>query len=164
MTPRPKASHLPLAPIGLVGLIGLLLGCPDEEDPESKIRKAIESAAAAAERKDVAGVMELVSENVKARGMDYAEIKRMVFGQLRVGDWQKVMLLRTIVAMESETTAKAETTVVLARGQVKSIEDAVSANSGTYQFELNFQKEDSDWKVVRVEYKAANLKNLLGVE
>jgi ketosteroid isomerase-like protein len=147
-----------------LGVVGLLSACPDKEDPEALIRRAIESAAAAAEKKDTAGVMEIISENVKARGMDYQEIKRMVFGQLRVGSWQKVLLVRTVVALESETTAKAETTVVLARGATTSLEDALNTNSGTYRFELDFSKEDDGWKVVNIEYRSASLENVIGVE
>ena len=71
---------------------------------------------------------------------------------------------RTVVAVENETQAKAETTVVLARGSVESVKDAVNANSGTYRFDLAFRKESGGWRVVNVEYQRASLKDLLGVE
>ena len=148
----------------LLVLAALSSACPDKEEPEVLIRRAIENAAAAAEKKDTAGVMEIVSENVKARGMSHQDIKRMVFGQLRIGDWQKVFVVRTVVAVESETTAKAETTVVLARGKVTSLEDAVKANGGTYQGYFGFAKESDGWKIVEIEYRNASLKNLVGVE
>lgn len=150
--------------LGLFVLLGALAACSKAEDPETQIRRAIEAAAAAAEKKDVSGVMELISEDFKSRGMTHGEVKRLVFGQLRVGDWQRVMLLRTVVALEDETRAKAETTVVLARGNAQSIADAVNANSGTYRFELGFRKESAGWKVVEVDYQRASVKDLLGVE
>lgn len=147
----------------LVGL-GLWTACSKKDDPEAQIRRAIERAAQAAEAKDVSGVMELISEDIKTRGLSHAEIKRMVFGQLRMGDWQKVMLVRTVVALENETTAIAETTAVLARGTASSLEEAVNANSGTYRFELSFRKESGAWKVVDINYERASVKSLLGVE
>lgn len=154
------------AALGVLLTAGLALwaACSKTEDPETQIRRALEAAAAAAERKDVAGVMEIISEDIKSRGMTRSDVKRLVFGQLRVGDWQKVMLVRTVVAVENETQAKAETTVVLARGSVESVKDAVNANSGTYRFDLAFRKESGGWRVVNVEYQRASLKDLLGVE
>lgn len=140
----------------VLGVILLLKRKPS--DPEAEIRAALQRAAEAAERQDVGGVMEIVSERFKGRGgMDHAEARRYVFAALRMGAWRRVFLIRTTVHLDGDRAADVKTHAILARGEkVEKPEDVVPTNAETLRFDLRFEKEDGKWRTVSGEYERVN--------
>jgi hypothetical protein len=158
---------VPIRSIVLAVAVLIALFSCKEESEEAIIRKAITEAAAAAEKKDLSGVMEVVSKKVRSRKMDYKELKRFIFAQLRIGSWRKVFLVRTNVELKDERHAEVETTAILASGEkITKLEEAIPRNSGAYKITLQMEKESDDvWRAVQAEYeRVKDIKALVGAE
>ena len=153
--------------IGLVAGLVLILGVVlilrgGEDDPEMAIRMAIERTAQAAEAQDVGGVMEVISERFKGRGMDRRDLTRYVFAQLRTGRWRSVFIVRTDVDLKDEQHARVRTSAVLARGAgITSLAEAAKTRADAYRFDLDFEREDDgEWRVVVARYGRVGPKEL----
>ena len=143
---------------GIILVLALVvLSRRGNDDPEARIRAAINDGIEAAEAQDLSGVMEVVSERFKSRTMDRDQLKGMLFIQLRRGAWRRVFLTDAEITLGDEvpvTTAKVKLEALLASGkEVKTIEDVVPTNAAKYQFDLIFENEDDTWRVVSAEYK-----------
>ncbi|MBI2377396.1 MAG: hypothetical protein HYV07_25570 [Deltaproteobacteria bacterium] len=134
-----------------------------ELEPEAAIRAALERAARAASEKNLDGTIDLLSERFKGpSGIDRSGAKRIVFVQLRQGDWSRVFFARTSVELlDDGKKAKVVTHAVLARGKdVKTMEDVLPTSATVYRFELDMEREDDDYRVVHAEYGPAKLLDL----
>jgi hypothetical protein len=100
-----RLSTLLRSPNSWVALVwiplGLLTACSDGTSPEQQVRAVIQSMEAAAEKRDVGGLMEHISANYRdGQGQDRAEASRYARGYFITN--QSVHLLTRIEAWPGE--------------------------------------------------------------
>ncbi|MBI4818049.1 MAG: hypothetical protein HY791_17435 [Deltaproteobacteria bacterium] len=132
-------------------------------DPEVAIRAALEASAKAASEKNLDGTIEILSEKFKGpNGIDRSGAKRIIFMQLRQGDWSRVFFARTEVQLsEDATKANVTTHAVLARGSaIEKLEDVLPTSATVYRFEFQFEREGKTYRIISGEYRPAQLLDL----
>jgi len=158
----PKNVIIALVAAALVAILAVvLLKRREADDPATLIRAALDRAASAAEKQDVAGVMEIVSTTFKTPEMSRDDVKRILFAQLRSEAWKRVVLLDVDVRMAPKDPVRAKVTMkaVLAKGESKdgAWRDLAPTDASIYRFDLDFLLEDGDWRVRQAAYRRAGL-------
>ncbi len=128
------------------------------EDPEAQIRALLEEVVAAAERRDLGGILTHVSEGFRGQGMNRDQLKGLLFVELRRGAWRKVVLYQTEIALApDQRRAQVDTLALLAAGeQVKSLTDLVPTSGDQYRFRLELaREEDGVWRTTAASYEPA---------
>ncbi len=135
-----------------------LLSCRSEPDsPEAYIRALLEQAEAAAEDRDVAALIDLVSmEYADKQGRDRKNIHGILgFYFLRN---QSIHLLTRVQQITFPEPDRAEATVLvgMAGQRIKSAEELAGLRADLYQFEFQLTDEGvDDWKVNRADWRPA---------
>ncbi|MBI5887714.1 MAG: nuclear transport factor 2 family protein [Deltaproteobacteria bacterium] len=162
-----RGTYIKPAALGLL-IVLALCSCGKKATDEELIRAAINRAAEAAEAKDTAGIMKLVSKDYRDdNGLDYNGIKGVLFGEFFRPGKIKVFVTGVTVEVKGEkalVTAKA----ALVRGvtpfkgkDVKSIKDILSENADAFRFTLIFKKEGGEWKLVNASWESISVAGLL---
>ncbi len=163
MTLPPRGVLLGLALVGAlaVGMAMMLSG--GDDDPEAQIRAALDRAAQAANARDVGAVMEIISEQFDSPGASRKDVQRALFVQLRNDTaWKRVVLADVDVELESvdpPQRAQVKLKAILAKGESKdgTWRDLAPSEASVYRFDLQFAREDDDWRVRQVAYRRAGL-------
>jgi len=150
-----------LGALVLAGLVYALMG--EEDDAAARIRKVIDATTAAAEAKELGGIMEGVSEDfVGPYAMKKDELRRFVFAQLHRSEWRRIFVLKPKIELLDEARAHVSVAAVLARGDVSTAAEALAGTKAdAFQFEIDFRDEGGDWRVIGIEYRRANPKELV---
>jgi cation diffusion facilitator CzcD-associated flavoprotein CzcO len=124
-------------------------GCSEPASPEQQVRALVAAAEDAAERRDHADLVELVSPRFEgARGEDLREVSRMLRGYLLAHPAVEVATHVDEIEFPYEDMARMHVTVGMLGGDVRSLD--VSAD--TQAVELELQREDGEWRVTRAEW------------
>jgi len=125
----------------LVGL-GVYLAWPKERlSPEDEIRALVGRMVAAAERRDVGGVAEGISDDFRGGGLSKAELKQVLVGQLFGARQVVVLNPRLEVSVRSPSDGHFEGTFLLGR-------DGASPEAGRYEIEADLRRAADGWRVV----------------
>lgn len=151
----------------IVALLAALLLCAACSSPrtsqEEQVRALIRNAAAAAERKDLGALRELVSERYAD---DQGQNKRGVEGLLRLQFLrnQSVHLYTRIqsVTLPMPDRARAAVLVAMAGVPIASEADLPALRADLHRFELDLQREDGAWRVARATWYRAELADFVG--
>ena len=156
-----RGTNIKSAALGLLVVLALC-SCGKKAADEELIRAAISRAAQAAEAKDIAGVVKLVSKDYRDdNGLDYNGIKGVVFGEFfRPGKIQVFVTGVTVEVQGKKALVTAKTALVRGR-DVKSIKDILPENADASKFTLIFKKEDGDWKLVNASWESISVAGLL---
>ncbi len=133
-------------------LLACLAGCGDPETPEAQVRATLAAIEAAAEARDIGGVMDHVSSQFRdAYGRDGPALSRYVRGYFVAN--QSLHLLSRIEALEFPTPeeARAKVTVgVVSREAAQT--NAWNLAAEIRDFDLTFVREDGEWKVAHAKW------------
>jgi hypothetical protein len=134
----------------------------EESDPEAQIRAALDRAVAAIEAKKIGDAMDIISERFKSGDIDRRAVHGILFSQVQRSDWRRIFLADTEVSLKGETRAQVTTAAVLAGGgEVSNIGDVDPTRASVYRFELDFEKEEDDWRIVRATWRRAGFDEIL---
>jgi hypothetical protein len=141
-------------------LVGLLLGLgvgaavfwlwpTPQRTPEDEVRELVARAVDAAQRRDAAGVTELLAETFRGpSGTGRAEVQQLIVGHLFRNQNQLVVLNPALdVTISSPTTASFRGTFVFARGPLG---DWQQPGDGATRYDISaeLQKEGGEWKII----------------
>jgi hypothetical protein len=132
--------------------VGCLVACSDDSSPEAQVRKTLAAIEAAAEARDVGGVMEYVSEQFRdASGRDGRELAQYVRGYFIAN--QSIHLLTRIENIEfpTRTEARAKVTVGMV-GREAAEADAWNLAAEVRDFDVTFMSEDGEWKITHAQW------------
>lgn len=163
MTLPPRGVLVALALLAAMAVATAVVLSGDDDDPEAQIRAALDRAVMAAEKRDVGGVMEIVSERFESPSYSRDDLRRGLFVQLRNDTaWKRVVLADVDVELESAAAperAQVRLKAILAKGESKdgTWRDLAPSDASVYRFDLDFALEDGDWRVRQVAYRRAGL-------
>lgn len=134
----------------------LLLWPREEASPEALIREKVEQMSVAAGERDIAFVMEQISESFRgSRGADKQQIKGIIVAQVFRGELVQVWPMDLDVSLESPTVAKFSGKFVFARKAASDVQAALAEGGVTlYRIDGQLEKEsDDEWRFVTAEYQ-----------
>jgi hypothetical protein len=130
-------------------------GCAGEATPDAQVRAVIAAGEAAAEDRDLAGILEHVSpafRDEQGRGAD--ELEQYLRGYLVMH--QSVRLLTRIESVEFPYRDYARVRLKLGTlGREASDAASLELAADVHDVALELKLEDQAWKVVRAEWKSA---------
>lgn len=129
-----------------VGFAVLKLWPRAAQTPEDEIRALVARCVEAAERKDVAGFAEALTDDFRGpSGASKQEVKQLLLGQLMRSPEQVAVLTQDLeVTVDSAITARLKGTFVFARGPG----GVASASVSRYQIDAKLEKRGDDWQFV----------------
>lgn len=141
----------------------VLAACSKPDSPETKVRAAIATAVAAAEKKDIGPLKGLVSDKyTDAQGQD----KRAVESVLRfyfLRNQSIHLLTRTSsVTFPATDRALAVVYVGMAAQPVASVDELERLRADLFRFEISFANEDGDWRAVSAEWRRVEFIDFTG--
>ncbi|HEY8555628.1 MAG TPA: hypothetical protein VIL43_13965 [Burkholderiales bacterium] len=148
------------APIRAAAIAAALLlgGCSDRDTPEDQIRALIAAAEEAAERKEIGTLRGYVSESyADDAGRDRRAIDAIL--RLYLLRHERIHLLTRVSDVRFVPPAAAGAVVYVAMSAVP-IADAEALGglrADLYRIELDFVREDDDWRVRRAAWRPAEL-------
>lgn len=142
-----------------------LAACRSEPDsPEAQVRALIARAESAAEEKDIGTLKELISESYSGRGGERKRDLVRVIGYDLLRN-QSVHLFTQVQRVEFPEPKQAEATVFVAmagRG-IDGIDQLAGLRADIYRVDVRVADEgEADWKVVRAEWRQADVTDLDG--
>ena len=147
-------------------LLAWLLTPPEQPSPEELIRQALDEMVQAAHDKDLAALMDWISDDFQGQAGDRRALKAYLFLQFQRGAWRRVFLVDTEIEVDAGTeppTAVVNTQTALATGEnVTTLEDALDASAGLYSIEITFRREsDGVWRVSSGQHERATAADFL---
>lgn len=132
------------------------MGCSQPDAPEQRVRALIVDAEEAIEKKELARVRGHVSERyADENGHDRRAIEGIL--RLYVLRHEGIHLLTRIesVAPMPPNRAQAVVYVAMAGRPIKTADEVRALNANLYRFEITFEEERGDWRVVRAAWRPA---------
>jgi len=150
--------HLLIVLLGLVVAM-LLPGCRGERtNPEAEVRALINSAVAAAERKNIGVLKSSIS---KKYADEQGRNKQAVEGLLRLHflRHETVHLYAHIqsVTLPQPNRAKATVLVAMAGVPIAAVQELPTLRADLHRFEIDFAREDKTWRVLSAAWRRAEL-------
>jgi hypothetical protein len=145
-----------------LALLLTVSACGKTVSPEAQIRARINAAGAAADKKEISTLREIVSDKYSdSQGQD----KRVVEGVLRLyfirNETLHVFTRTTSVEFPEKDKALAVVYVAATGQQIVNAQELSRVRADLYRFELSFVKEDKDWRVARAEWRPAELADFI---
>lgn len=140
----------------LTGLLAVLLAaCGSKETPEAQVRAVIAQGEAAAEARDLSGIMEFVSPAFQAeQAGGPEELKQYLRGYLVTHP--SVHLLTRVDRIELPYRDMARVSLTLGTlGHDSASASAFDLAADVHEVELELQLEDGDWRVTRASWRPA---------
>ena len=152
LPPPPAAT--PLCGLVLALLCLSLLACGDRPTPEQQVRAVIAAGAAAAEARNLSGMMALVSPRYQdANGGSAVELARYLRGYLLANQSVHVLTKIDRIDFPYRDLARVALTVgTLGREAVAGATFDLAAN--VHEVHLELQLERGEWKVTRADWKS----------
>jgi len=152
-----RLSTLLRSPNSWVALVwiplGLLTACSDGTSPEQQVRAVIQSMEAAAEKRDVGGLMEHISANYRdGQGQDRAEASRYARGYFITN--QSVHLLTRIESLEFPAPDEARVKLQVGMAGRAGEQGAAGLTADLYDFDLVLVRESDEWKLSYADWRA----------
>jgi len=131
-----------------------LAGCSEETTPEARVRAVIAAGEAAAEERDLAGILALVSGEFRDdRGGGRDELKQSLRGYLVMH--QSVHLLTRIDSIEFPYRDYARVQLTVGTlGREAAGATAFDVAGDAYDVALELQLEGDEWKVTRAAWES----------
>ena len=127
----------------------MLIGaCGGDQSPEAQVRAVIERGEAAAEARDVSGLMALVAVDYQDdSGRDRSELRQYVHGYLIAN--QSIRLLTRVDRIEFPYRDMARVDVTLGSLGREATDDSFDLAADVQQLSIELQLDDGEWKVTR---------------
>lgn len=148
--------------IFLTVLLSVAACSPGKDSPETQVRALIAQAELAAEKKDSGALRRLVSEKYSDnQGQDKKAIEAILrYYFLRN---EKIHLLTRIqqISFPQSDMAQAIVMVAMAGQPISAAEELERARADLHRFEIILAREKAEWRVIRVEWRRAELTDFL---
>lgn len=128
------------------------------------ITRQVVRMTAAAERKDLAELMEGVSEGFRSgEGWDKRQVKGVLLGQVLRGTWVRIFVRDLQITERSPTEGDFQLKIIFGRSEADELEDlARESLLSAYSIQGTFQREeDGEWRVVRAKHRSLSPSELL---
>lgn len=133
--------------------LGLIAGCGADASPEQQVRAVIEQMEAAAESRDVGGLLEHISENYRdGEGRGRAEALQSARVYFIAN--QSIHLLTRIESVEFPAQDEARLKVQMGMAGRGAQAGALDVNADLYDFDVALTREDGEWKVSYADWRA----------
>jgi hypothetical protein len=155
MLPQVQRYFLRAWVVALVVVTATLAGCGREESPERQVRAVIAAGEAAAEARDLAGILEHVSPAFRdEHGGGAEELKQYLRGYFVMH--QSVHLLTRVESVEFPYRDYARVQLEVGMlGREAAGATSLDLAAGVKQIVLELALEDDEWKVVRATWRSA---------
>jgi hypothetical protein len=131
---------------------------PEPGVKEAITRKVVQMTAAA-ERKDMAELMDGVSDGFRSgEGWNKQQLKGVLLGQVLRGSWVRVFVRDLQVTELSPTRGDVQVKIIFGRSEAEQLEQlAQDSVLSAYLIEGTFEKqEDGEWRVVQAKHRSLN--------
>lgn len=132
----------------VVGAVLWVVFRPPEQSEEERVRAAIERVAQGARDHDLDETFAPVSERYTHEELNRAQVKAYVFSQFRRHQNISVALGPIDVRLAGERRATAEFEAAIAEGIDLTTLDLLPEQADAYDFRVELEKEDGEWRVV----------------
>lgn len=134
----------------------------NSETPEAQVRSLIELSAAAAEKKEIRALRDTISEKYSdSHGQDKKAIESILrFYFLRNESIHLLTRIQSITVTEPKQ-AQAILFVAMAGTPIANSLELENIRASLHRFEITFFQYDSKWRVVRAEWRRAELGDFL---
>lgn len=147
------------------GVLTYVLVARGSPPAEEVIRRQAIAMAAAAERKDLAFIMEQLSQHFRSEdgSVSRDEVRGILAAQLLRGEWVRVMTSDLDVKVTTETAAYFHGTYIFARSKAKTLKElARESVIGAWEITARVELEaDGEWRFVSASWKPADPASLL---
>jgi hypothetical protein len=154
MLSRGQVLGLALALLAAGGVLALW----PQEEPGVKeaITRQVVRMTQAAERKDMAELMEGVSDGFRSsQGWNKQQLKGVLLGQVLQGNWVRVFVRDLQVTEVDPRRGDVQVKIIFGRSQTEELKDlARESVLGAYLIEGTFEKEDGEWRVVQARHRS----------
>jgi hypothetical protein len=145
---------------------GAVLAFWPREEPGVKeaITRKVVKMTDAAERKDMAELMEGVSDRFHSgEGWSKQEVKGVLLGQVLRGNWVRVFVRDLQVSEVNPTRGDVQVKIIFGRSEADQLEHlAQDSVISAYLIEGSFEKEaDGEWRVVQARHRSLGPTELL---
>lgn len=155
-------KHIVHAPRLFAFVFLTLVACSKTETPVVQVHATIGEAQAAAEKKELAVLKRLVSEKYRdAQGQDKRAIEAVLRYYFLRNESIHVFTRIQSVDVAGSDQAQAVVFVALAGQPLKSAQEFERLRADLYRFDLAFSKEGDRWRVVRADWRSAELGDFL---
>ncbi len=123
---------------------------------EAITRKVVQMTAAA-ERKDMAELMEGVSENFQTGdGWDKRQVKGVLLGQVLRGSWVRVFVRDLQITEVNPSRGDVQVKIIFGRSEAEQLEQlAQDSVLSAYLIEGTFERQDDgEWRVVQAKHRS----------
>ncbi len=144
---------------------GLVLWLWPQEEPDVRtaITRRVVKLTADAERKDLAELMDGVSERFRSgEGWGKPELKGVLLGQVLRGQWVRIFTTGLDVTPVSETRGDFQIKLIFGRSEADALEKlARESVLSAYLIQGTFEREqDGEWRVVQASHRPLNPSDL----
>ena len=120
---------------------------PQKASDEEQLRQLIEEMSDAMEEKDLAGVLGPISEQYQDKeGLGREAIRGFLFRQFRSRGGLSILLSPIAVQIEGDKASAEFEAAVLEGAKGSAI--GLPVDGDALHFQVDFQKEDGEWKVI----------------
>ncbi|WP_306818755.1 hypothetical protein [Archangium lipolyticum] len=138
---------------------GAVLALWPQAEPGVKeaITRKVVQMTAAAERKDMAELMEGVSDSFRSgEGWNKQQLKGVLLGQVLRGTWVRVFVRDLHVTEVNPTRGDVQVKIIFGRSEAEQLEQlAQDSVLSAYLIEGTFEKqEDGEWRVVQAKHRS----------
>jgi hypothetical protein len=138
---------------------GAVLAFWPHEEPGVKeaITRKVVQMTDAAERKDMAELMEGVSDNFHSgEGWSKQDVKGVLLGQVLRGNWVRVFVRDLQVTEVNPSRGDVQVKIIFGRSEAEQLEQlAQDSVLSAYLIEGTFEKQDDgEWRVVRAQHRS----------
>lgn len=150
--------------LALLAAGGVLALWPQEEPgvKEAITRKVVQMTDAA-ERKDMAELMEGVSESFQTgEGWDKRQVKGVLLGQVLRGNWVRIFVKDLHVTEVNPSRGDVQMKIIFGRSQTDELENlAQESVLSAYLIEGTFEKQDDgEWRIVLARHRSLSATEL----
>jgi hypothetical protein len=143
--------------LALLAAGGVLALWPQEEPGvKEAITRQVVRMTEAAERKDMAELMEGVSEGFRSsQGWNKQQLKGVLLGQVLQGNWVRVFVRDLQVTEINPHRGDVRVKLIFGRSRSEELENlARESVLSAYLIEGTFEKEDGEWRVVQARHRS----------
>jgi hypothetical protein len=135
-----------------IGIAAWLLWPRHPLTDEEKIRLTIEAMAHGAEEKNVAAILDHVSDRYRGEAGSKEDLRGMLFGYLRSSDFVSAVIRGLSVEAQGDA-ADVTFRVILARVRTPEVKESDVINAGAHEIRAQLVKEDGEWRVSKATQK-----------
>ena len=146
--------------VSILAFMICFVSCRSKTD-EDLIRETIKEAGTHIEKKDISGLMDLLSDEYKDfRGRDKTQTQEMVQNYFREFRGIVVHMLSTRIDRIDEGRANIRMDAALSSGAAKALRRLVPVSTDNYRFQVELVKREERWSIRYAEWRYIGIEDL----